>query len=52
MEEFSSNADYLVNVIKNVNYNNVGTLPDFGNFCLKHDEKKLAETYKYVHPGG
>ena len=49
--EFSSNADYLVNVIENVNYNNIGTLPDFGNFCLKHDEKKYAETYKFFTQG-
>ena len=49
--EFSSNADYLVNVIENVNYNNIGTLPDFGNFCLKHDEKKLADTYKFFTQG-
>ena len=49
--EFSSNADYLVNVIENVNYNNIGTLPDFGNFCLKHDEKKLAETYRFFTQG-
>ena len=49
--EFSSNADYLVNVIENVNYNNIGTLPDFGNFCLKHDEKKLDDTYKFFTQG-
>ncbi len=49
--EFSSNADYLVNVVENVNYNNIGTLPDFGNFCLKHDEKKYAETFKFFIQG-
>lgn len=49
--EFSSNADYLVNVIENVNYTNIGTLPDFGNFCAKHDEKKLADTYKFFSQG-
>ena len=48
---FSSNADYLVNVIEKVNLKNIGTLPDFGNFCLKQDEKKLAETYKLFTEG-
>ena len=48
---YSSNADYLVNVIENVNYNNIGTLPDFGNFCIKQDEKKLSETYKLLTEG-
>ncbi len=48
---YSSNADYLVNVIENVNYNNMGTLPDFGNFCIKQDEKKLSETYKLLTEG-
>lgn len=31
----SSNADLLVEVIQAVNMENCGTLPDFGNFCLK-----------------
>ena len=48
---YSSNADYLVNVIENVNYNNIGTLPDFGNFCIKQDEKKISETYKLLTEG-
>ena len=48
---FSSNADYLVNVIENVNLNNMGSLPDFGNFCVKQDEKKLADTYKLFTEG-
>ena len=33
----SSNAKLLVEVMKGVNLPNVGTLPDFGNFCLKRD---------------
>jgi len=33
----SSDADLLVNVIKEVNMENCGTLPDFGNFCLKRE---------------
>lgn len=31
----SSNAALLVEVIEGVNMENCGTLPDFGNFCLK-----------------
>ena len=31
----SSNASYLANVMKNVNLDNCGTLPDFGNFCIE-----------------
>ncbi|MBO3098367.1 sugar phosphate isomerase/epimerase family protein [Gelidibacter pelagius] len=34
---FSSNADLLTRVIKNVDMDNCGTLPDFGNFCVKRD---------------
>ena len=32
----SSNGKWLVDVIKQVNLPNVGTLPDFGNFCISH----------------
>ena len=31
--DFSSKADHLIDVIENVNHQNVGTLPDFGNWC-------------------
>ncbi|MEH6406178.1 MAG: sugar phosphate isomerase/epimerase family protein [Leeuwenhoekiella sp.] len=34
---FSSNAKLLMEVINSVNKNNCGTLPDFGNFCLKRE---------------
>ena len=34
---FSSNGQLLTQVIKNVNMDNCGTLPDFGNFCIKRD---------------
>lgn len=34
---FSSNAELLTRVIKNVDMENCGTLPDFGNFCVKRD---------------
>src|SRR5688500_612778 len=34
----SSNGEWLANVIKNVGLPNCGTLPDFGNFCIKRSE--------------
>ena len=34
----SSNGQWLSSVMKQVNMKNVGTLPDFGNFCIKHGE--------------
>ncbi|MDR5590006.1 sugar phosphate isomerase/epimerase family protein [Christiangramia sp. SM2212] len=34
----SSDADLLVEVMKGVNMENCGTLPDFGNFCLKRKD--------------
>ena len=46
----SSNAALLVEVIEDVNMENCGTLPDFGNFCLKRQggerwEAKCVEEY-------
>jgi sugar phosphate isomerase/epimerase len=32
---YSSNGEWLASVMKQVNMKNVGTLPDFGNFCLR-----------------
>lgn len=32
---FSSDGKWLSGVMKQVNMKNVGTLPDFGNFCIK-----------------
>lgn len=43
---YSSNAEWLVGVIKQVNKNNCGTLPDFGNFQI--DEDKEYDKYKGV----
>jgi sugar phosphate isomerase/epimerase len=34
---FSSNGTWLKDVIQRVNKPNCGTLPDFGNFCLKRE---------------
>lgn len=46
----SSDAALLVDVIKEVNMDNCGTLPDFGNFCLKREggerwEAECVEEY-------
>jgi sugar phosphate isomerase/epimerase len=51
----SSNGAWMVDVMKKVNRPNVGTLPDFGNFCLSHpwgstqeDCKEIYDRYKGV----
>ncbi len=45
----TSNAEWLVDVMKQVNMRNVGTLPDFGNWCLTHPwgtiQEGCQETY-------
>ncbi|MDT0606057.1 sugar phosphate isomerase/epimerase family protein [Croceitalea rosinachiae] len=49
----SSNAAMLANVMTTVNMDNCGTLPDFGNFCVKresgdyYDSKCIEEYDKY-----
>ncbi|MCP9200065.1 sugar phosphate isomerase/epimerase [Gramella sp. GC03-9] len=48
--QLSSNADLLLEVIEAVNMENCGTLPDFGNFCIKREggerwEAKCIEEY-------
>ncbi len=40
---YSSNAKWLVGVIKNSGVKNVGTLPDFGNFCVKSKPNQLSD---------
>ncbi|WP_266365989.1 sugar phosphate isomerase/epimerase family protein [Tellurirhabdus rosea] len=35
---YSSDGQWLVGVMKQVNMKNVGTLPDFGNFCIKRSD--------------
>lgn len=35
---FSSNGQWLASVMKGINHDNRGTLPDFGNFCIKRTE--------------
>ncbi len=41
----SSNAAMLAEVMTKVNMDNCGTLPDFGNFCIKRSETGCAEEY-------
>jgi Sugar phosphate isomerases/epimerases len=46
----SSNAKLLAEVMQKVNMENVGTLPDFGNFCIKREagdyyQSKCVEEY-------
>ena len=39
----SSNAELLAEVMEEVNLSNCGTLPDFGNFCLRREGGELWE---------
>ncbi|GAB3495099.1 sugar phosphate isomerase/epimerase [Spirosoma knui] len=41
----SSNGQWLSGVMKQVNMKNVGTLPDFGNFCIKRSSTGCDEQY-------
>ncbi|PCE66335.1 sugar phosphate isomerase/epimerase family protein [Sediminicola luteus] len=41
----SSNGAYLAEVMAKVNMDNCGTLPDFGNFCIKREKGGCAESY-------
>ena len=41
----SSNGQWLSTLMKKVDRKNVGTLPDFGNFCIKRDANGCAESY-------
>lgn len=43
---YSSDGKWLSNVIQNVGLPNCGTLPDFGNFCIKHDPKDWKICYE------
>ena len=40
---YSSNAKWLSEVIENAKLNNIGSLPDFGNFCIRSGPKKLSD---------
>jgi sugar phosphate isomerase/epimerase len=39
----TSDGSWLAGVMKGVNKSNVGTLPDFGNFCIKRDGKGMYD---------
>ncbi len=41
---FSSNAQMLVEVMEKVDLPNCGTLPDFGNFCVKREDGSYFDT--------
>lgn len=43
---YSSNGMWLSNVMKEINMENCGTLPDFGNFCLKQTDEEKWEDRK------
>lgn len=42
---YSSNGKWLAEVISQVGSNRCGTLPDFGNFCIKRSDDKCLEEY-------
>jgi sugar phosphate isomerase/epimerase len=42
---YTSNGAWLADVMRGVNKPNVGTLPDFGNFCLKYGPNGCEEQY-------
>ncbi|GAA4450511.1 sugar phosphate isomerase/epimerase [Nibrella saemangeumensis] len=42
---YSSNGQWLANVMKQVNKKNCGTLPDLGNFCIQRSKDGCAEEY-------
>lgn len=45
----SSNGAWLSGIMKTINMDNVGTLPDFGNFCIERGPEGCAKEYdRYV----
>lgn len=42
---FSSNGEWLASVISNTQMDNCGTLPDFGNFCIRHGENYSCQEW-------
>jgi sugar phosphate isomerase/epimerase len=42
---YSSDGQWLSNVIAGTKMENCGTLPDFGNFCLKREKDACVEMY-------
>jgi sugar phosphate isomerase/epimerase len=45
---FSSDGAWLASVMKEINMDNCGTLPDFGNFCIRQaDDGSCLESYDH-----
>ena len=44
----STNADWLVGVMKQVNMPNAGLLPDFGNFCTQRSKPETPDIKGYM----
>ncbi len=42
---YSSNGAWLAGVMQQINMDNCGTLPDFGNFCIKRSGDECEEEY-------
>lgn len=42
---YSSNGAWLADVMKQINMENCGTLPDFGNFCIERGDDGCIEEY-------
>ncbi|MCP3927741.1 MAG: TIM barrel protein [Bacteroidetes bacterium] len=42
---YSSDGKWLSDVMKEINMPNCGTLPDFGNFCLKRKGRECVDEY-------
>jgi sugar phosphate isomerase/epimerase len=45
----TSNAEWLVDVMRQVNMENIGTLPDFGNWCISHPWGTIQEGCKEMY---
>jgi sugar phosphate isomerase/epimerase len=45
----TSNAEWLTDVMKQVNKDNIGTLPDFGNWCISHPWGTIQEGCKEMY---
>ncbi|MEQ8878661.1 MAG: TIM barrel protein, partial [Cyclobacteriaceae bacterium] len=41
----SSNGEWLAGVMAQINMENCGTLPDFGNFCIERADGKCIDEY-------
>jgi len=42
---FSSDGKWLSGIMARINIPNCGTLPDFGNFCVRNENGKCADEY-------